>query len=140
MPKIDFWRKKGRKYPIKRDETGKSARQRCFKLFEEEAPLQLIAEGEDVPIKTVYKYHQQWLKDPHIKKQLAYLKTMFARENPNRDKSINQLALLNNVQSITITFLKFVPADYIPDIDKTIEAGFKFDSSVPHGYLLGEVG
>ena len=90
MPKIDFWRKKGRKYPIKRDETGKSARQRCFKLFEEEAPLQLIAEGEDVPIKTVYKYHQQWLKDPHIKKQLAYLKTMFARENPNRDKSINQ--------------------------------------------------
>jgi hypothetical protein len=65
---------------------------------------------------------------------------MFARENPNRDKSINQLALLNNVQSITITFLKFVPADYIPDIDNTIEAGFKFDSSVPHGYLLGEVG
>ena len=99
MPKIDFWRKKGRKYPIKRDETGKSARQRCFKLFEEEAPLQLIAEGEDVPIKAVYKYHRQWLKDPHITKHLAYLKTMFPRENPNRDKSINQLALVLGIES-----------------------------------------
>jgi FecR protein len=32
------------------------------------------------------------------------------------------------------------PAGYSPDIDKTIAPGYKFDSSVPYGYLLGEVG
>jgi hypothetical protein len=79
MPKIDFWRKKGRKYPIKRDIIGKSARQKCFRLFEDEIPSKLVAEWEDVPIKTVYKYHQQWQKYPHIQKQLAYLKPLFAR-------------------------------------------------------------
>jgi hypothetical protein len=32
------------------------------------------------------------------------------------------------------------PAGYTTDIDKTIVPGYKFDSSVPYGYLLGEVG
>jgi hypothetical protein len=32
------------------------------------------------------------------------------------------------------------PAGYSADIDKTIAAGYKFDSSVPYGFLLGKVG
>jgi hypothetical protein len=32
------------------------------------------------------------------------------------------------------------PGGYSADIDKTIAAGYKFDSSVPYGYLLGKVG
>jgi len=31
------------------------------------------------------------------------------------------------------------PAGYTPDIDKTIVPGYKFDASVPYGYLFGEV-
>ena len=31
------------------------------------------------------------------------------------------------------------PAGYTADIDKTIVPGYKFDASVPYGYLLGEV-
>ena len=38
-----FKRIKRRKYPIIRDETGKSARQRCFEMFEEQAPFEEIA-------------------------------------------------------------------------------------------------
>jgi hypothetical protein len=32
------------------------------------------------------------------------------------------------------------PAGYSTDVDKTIAPGYKFDASVPYGYLLGEVG
>ena len=32
------------------------------------------------------------------------------------------------------------PAGYTADIDKTIAPGYKFDATVPYGYLLGEVG
>jgi hypothetical protein len=32
------------------------------------------------------------------------------------------------------------PAGYTADIDKTIAPAYKFDASVPYGYLLGEVG
>ena len=32
------------------------------------------------------------------------------------------------------------PAGYSADIDKTIASGYKFDASMPYGYLLGEVG
>jgi hypothetical protein len=32
------------------------------------------------------------------------------------------------------------PGGYSADIDKTIPAGYKFDTSIPYGYLLGKVG
>jgi hypothetical protein len=32
------------------------------------------------------------------------------------------------------------PAGYSPDVDKTIAQAYKFDSSVPYGYLVGQVG
>ncbi len=37
-------------------------------------------------------------------------------------------------------FLYVGLAGYSVNVDKTLAAGFKFDSSVPYGYLLGEVG
>ncbi len=39
-----FGRKKKRKYPIKRDERGKSARARCFEMFANQTPLNEVAE------------------------------------------------------------------------------------------------
>jgi hypothetical protein len=97
MPKMPGFKKR-RKYPIKRDESGKSARKRCFEMFEDAYTLSEVMAYVNVPKSTVYKYHQQWLKDPHIEQQLAYLKPMFDKENPNRDKSINQLALLLDIE------------------------------------------
>ena len=57
-------RKKGRRYPIKRDEWGESARTRCFEMFEDKVPLPEISRIVGVPLKTVYTYHSQWKKNP----------------------------------------------------------------------------
>jgi hypothetical protein len=92
IPKIPGFKRR-RKYPVRRDEYGKSARKRCFEMFEDEYSLTEVIAAANVPKTTVYKYHQQWLKDPHIEKQIAYLKPMLARGNPNRDKQINQMVL-----------------------------------------------
>ena len=59
-----FRKRKSRKYPIKWDERGRSARSRCFEMFAEKIPLEEIAQTVGGKIKTVQRYHRQWKKDP----------------------------------------------------------------------------
>jgi hypothetical protein len=54
--------KKGRKYPIKRDEFGRSARQRAFELFDQGMRPTEVARMMDVKPKTLYRYFQDWKK------------------------------------------------------------------------------
>jgi hypothetical protein len=79
-----FGRKKRRKYPVKRDEKGKSARSRCFEMFEEQIPLSEIAERVGVNVDTVRRYHQQWKKDPDLEHRYTYVKSLFKKTAPDR--------------------------------------------------------
>ena len=89
--------KKRRKYPIKRDEDGKSARTRCFEYFEKKTPLMTIAEEVGVSIKTVYKYHQQWKINPRYEQQCAYLKSLLDRKSPQRANTLELLIRIYNI-------------------------------------------
>ena len=102
MARIDFWRKKRRKYPFKRDEYGKSARQWCFQMFADGVPLQEIIAMADVTKETVYKYHQQWLKDSNFKAQISYMKTLLDKANPRRQETVDIFAMLMGVDKETI--------------------------------------
>ncbi len=84
--------KKRRRYPIKRDDYGKSARTRCFEMFEDGLPLPEIARRAGVSKPTVYTYHSQWKKHPHMDVQLSYLNGLLRRENPERERTIELLA------------------------------------------------
>ena len=93
MSKISiFNRKRSRKYPIIRDEYGQSARSRAFELFEDGVQLNEISEEVGIKIQTVYKYHQQWMKNPHIEQQLKYFGELFKKTAPERNKSIDLFA------------------------------------------------
>jgi len=89
------WKKK-RKYPIKRDARGKSARQQCFKLFEDypagDIVLEDIAKTAGVTIETVATYYRQWKKEPTLEKQLAFAKQLFDKNAPDRDKNLEWFA------------------------------------------------
>lgn len=87
-----FKRKKRRKYPVKRDEKGKSARSRCFKEFGDNTPLDEIAKIVGVKLETVRRYHQQWQKNPNFEQQYAYIKGLLKKDVPDRERMIELCA------------------------------------------------
>ena len=87
-----FGRKKRRKYPIKLDEKGKSARSRCFEMFRDNTPSSEIAKIVGVKVETVRRYHQQWKKNPNFEGQHAYFKELLKRTAPDRERTIELCA------------------------------------------------
>jgi hypothetical protein len=87
-----FRSKKRRKYPVKFDKRGKSARSRCFEMFEGKTPLSEIAKYLGIKIETVRRYHVQWKKDPDLEGRHAYLKQFFKKTAPDREKNIELVA------------------------------------------------
>ena len=83
-----FRRTKRRKYPIMRDGTGKSARKRCFEMFEEHIPLGEIAAATGAKVDTVYRYHRQWSKNPEIETSIKYFKKQLHPLAPDREREI----------------------------------------------------
>lgn len=73
---------KSRKYPIKYDEYGRSARQQAFELFGEGyRPAQICEENLiPVPIKTLFRYFEDWKKQKH-RTSLSILKK-YMKERP----------------------------------------------------------
>ena len=57
-------RKRSRKYPIKRDEYGRSARQRAFQAFHDGKRPGEVARMVGVSPRTVYRYYADWKKLP----------------------------------------------------------------------------
>ena len=51
-------RRKRREYPVTLNEWRKSARMRCFEMFEDKISAQQVAEAVGAKIETVYKYHR----------------------------------------------------------------------------------
>ena len=87
-----FKRTKRRKYPIIRDEKGKSARQRCFEMFEEQIPFKQIAAATGAKVDTVYRYHCQWSKNPEIETTIKYFKKQLNPLAPDRERQIELFA------------------------------------------------
>jgi len=83
-----FRRTKRRKYPIIRDETGKSARQRCFEMFEDQVSFKEIAAVTGAKVDTVYRYHRQWSKNPGIETRIKYFKKQLRPLAPDREREI----------------------------------------------------
>lgn len=61
LPKL---RKRSRKYPIKRDERGRSARQRAFEAFDHGKRPREVVRLVGVSPRTVYRYFADWKKLP----------------------------------------------------------------------------
>jgi hypothetical protein len=89
--KIFRWKKR-RKYPVKVDEEGRSARSRCFEMFPQEIPLREITRETGVRVDTVRRYHLQWKKDPGFEKLYSYTKSLFDKNTPSRDGNIELFA------------------------------------------------
>jgi hypothetical protein len=88
-----FGKKKRRKYPIKYDEEGRSARRRCFELFPQKVPLPEIAKTVGIDIKTVYRYFRQWKQlGVNFERRYSYVQSIFDKKAPDRDKNIELFA------------------------------------------------
>jgi len=64
-------RKKSRKYPIKRDRYGKSARRRAFDAFDRGLKPAQVTDELDISPRTAYRYFADWKKQP-TKLELSY--------------------------------------------------------------------
>ena len=91
-------RKKGRRYPVKRDEAGKSARQRCFEMFEDKIPALEIAKTVAVTLGTVHTYHKQWKNNPRLEAQHAYFKGLMNKKAPDFERNLDLVARFCGVQ------------------------------------------
>lgn len=76
------WFHKGRKYPIKYDELGRSARQQAFALFRKEyRPSQIFKEKLiPVPMKTLTRYFEDYKKGAGLISRSDFKK--FLKNNP----------------------------------------------------------
>lgn len=101
-----FGPKKGRKYPIKRDWSGKSLRRRCFELFDEgKRPVEVAAELR-ANKKNVFRYFRQWKKiGPNFEKQLAYIKGLLNKDSPDRERMLKFMA---DIAGITVNELLII--------------------------------
>jgi hypothetical protein len=78
-----------RKYPIKRDERGLSLRERSFDLFvlgKRPAEVAVALKAKEA---TVFRYYLDWKKlGPNFDQQYAYVKSLFSKNSPDRDKNL----------------------------------------------------
>ena len=64
VPHMMPWQAKRRRYPIKRDEQGRSARQRAFALFDQGCTPAGVAAQVEISARTARRYHADWKKRP----------------------------------------------------------------------------
>jgi len=84
-----FRRRKSRIYPIQRDAQGLSLRQRCFDRFEKGQRPANVAKELGAKNPTVFRYFTDWRRlGPNFDKQLAYVKELFKKTAPDREKNI----------------------------------------------------
>ena len=85
--------KKGRRYPIQRDWSGKSLRERCFLEFDEGKRPVVVARELRAKESTVFTYFRQWKRfGPYIRKQIVFIKGLLAEVSPDRDRMMTFFA------------------------------------------------
>jgi hypothetical protein len=86
-------RKKGRKYPIKRDQEGSSLRTRCFEQFDQGKRPAAVAAELQANMSTTCRYFRDWQRlGPNFALQYAFAKELFKKTAPDRDKNIELFA------------------------------------------------
>ena len=84
-----FRNRKSRKYPIRRDEQGLSLRTRCFALFDQGKRPAEVAEELKMKETTVFRYYRQWKRQgPNFETQYAFVKSLFKKTSPEREKNL----------------------------------------------------
>jgi len=85
--------KKSRKYPIKRDQFGRSGRRRAFDAFDKRKRPSQVAREEDIKPKTAYRYYQDWKKLPgNFELHYEAFKTLKRRGIELSEETIEYLA------------------------------------------------
>jgi hypothetical protein len=85
-----FHVKRARKYPVIYDEKGLSLRERSFDLFWlGKRPVE-VAVKLNAKESTIFRYFRDWKKlDPNFDLQYAYVKSLFNKNSPDRDKNLD---------------------------------------------------
>lgn len=85
--------RKSRRFPIKRDREGRSLRARCFELFAQgKRPVEIAGELK-MNEATVYRYYRDWKRlGPNFERRYAYVRSLFDKTAPDRDKNIELVA------------------------------------------------
>lgn len=90
--------KKGRKYPIKRDERGRSARSRAFMAFDRGQTSAEVAALVGITRRTVYRYRADWKKLPRTHEQgYRFAKWALSKESGLRGEVIAMIADARNM-------------------------------------------
>ena len=94
-----FGRKKRRRYPIRRDQEGRSLRARCFKMFEERQRPAQVAEELGMEEPTVCRYFRDWQRlGPNFARKYAFVQELF-RKSPDRERNIELYAKMLGISS-----------------------------------------
>ncbi|MFC2058328.1 hypothetical protein ACFLTS_01605 [Chloroflexota bacterium] len=82
------WLLRRRKYPIKRDQWGQTARRRAFELFDDGERPAKVAPMVGISKKTAYGYFQQWKKrSPKFESRYQFVRS-WLKENPEHSESL----------------------------------------------------
>ena len=86
--------KKSRKYPVQRDQEGKSLRSRCIERFNQNRRPAEVAKELNMPPATAQRYFRDWkILGPNFERLYAFVKGLFKKTNPEREKNIDLFAL-----------------------------------------------
>jgi len=102
--------RRGRKYPIIRDEYGRSARQQAFDLYYEDyRPSQIFKEKLiPVPMNTLTRYYEDWKKQSRIASRSTLKKYM--KNNPEFSEDlVKRLADYYQISAEEIIFIMQKP-------------------------------
>ena len=87
-----FFRKR-RKYPIKYDEYGRSARERAFNLLDLGKTYEDVSVEVDINLETARRYYYQWKKLPrNLKNSVRLLKQILKSDPEAMKEMLNDLA------------------------------------------------
>jgi len=90
--------KKGRKYPIKHDELGKSARGRSFEAFDRGLRPMQVSRELGINRRTAYRYFADWKKRPNnVEARYRILKSALKSHPELREEIAREIALREGV-------------------------------------------
>lgn len=92
--------RKRRRYPIKRDESGRSARRRCFDLFDEGSRPSEAAPIVGVSLRTACRYFQDWKKLPRCLEDKYKVVRSMMMHNPGFSESL--VKDVNDILGLTL--------------------------------------
>ena len=97
-------RKKSRKYPITRDQFGRSGRRRAFDAFDRGLRPSVVAKEEHLKPNTVYRYFQQWKKlPPKLEMNYELAKVIRKRDHVLHEDMTNIVADLLDMSKEEVT-------------------------------------